>query len=195
MPWRTTNDLRRRSRDRIRISSTYLGTPDSTPAPSDAPSPTPAPSAGPTSTPNIPPAENVTVGSSGAFNETLDFTPGRWQLTVISYATDQVPVARQVTVIVEEAGPVTHHLVVTIQNGPTYIKIVADGSRVLNATLAAGTTREFTATNQWCVRTDNAGALNLVLDGLTLDALGGDGQGGSWIVKSGIAPVRAPRQC
>jgi len=181
--------------NRVRITSTYLGTPDSTPVPSDEPSPTPARSASPTSTPNIPPAKEVTVGSSGVFNETLDFTPGRWQLTVISYATDQVPVARQVTVIVEEAGPVTHHLIVTIQNGPTYIKVVADGSRVLNATLAAGTTREFTATNQWCVRTDNAGALNLVLDGLTLDALGGDGQGGSWIVKSGIAPVRAPRQC
>jgi cytoskeletal protein RodZ len=181
--------------NRIRITSTYLGTPDSTPAPSDVPSPTPAPSAGPTSTPNIPPAEEVTIGSSGTFNETLDFTPGRWQLTVISYATDQVPVARQVTIIVQEAGPVIHHLTITVENGPTFIRVIADGSRVVNATLAAGTTREFTATNQWCVRTDNAGALSLVLDSLTLDPLGADGQEGSWIIKSGLAPVRAPRPC
>ncbi len=181
--------------NRIRITSTYLGTPDSTPAPSDAPSPTPARSAGPTSTPNIPPAEEVTVGSSGTFNETLEFTPGRWQVTVISYASDQVPVARQVTIIVEEAGPVTHHLILTVANGPTYIKVLADGSRVANGTLAAGTTREFTATNQWCVRTDNAGGLSMVLDGLTLAALGGDGEEGSWIIKSGLPPVRAPRPC
>jgi cytoskeletal protein RodZ len=181
--------------NRIRITSAYLGTPDSTPAPSDGPSPEPAPSAGPTSTPNIPPAQEVTVGLTGTFNETLEFTPGRWQLTVISYATDRVPVARQVTIIVEEAGPVTHHLIVNVATGPTFLKVTADGSRVSNGTLAAGSTREFTATNQWCIRTDNAGGLNLVLDGLTLSPLGDAGVEGSWIIKSGIAPVRAPRAC
>jgi hypothetical protein len=98
-------------------------------------------------------------------------------------------------IVVEEAGPVTHHLVLTVDSGPTYIKVVADGSRVANTTLAAGTIREFTATNQWCVRTDNAGGLTLVLDGLTLAALGEAGQEGSWIIKSGLAPVRAPRPC
>jgi cytoskeletal protein RodZ len=179
--------------DRIRITSTYLGTPDSTPAPSDAPSPSPSPqgSPRPTSTPNIPPAENVTVGPSGAFNETLDFTPGRWQLTVISYAADQTPVARQVTVIVEEPGPVTHHLMLSIENSASFVKVIADGSRVANSTMAVGTSREFTATNQFCVRADSANAVHLVLDGLDLGTL----DNGSWIIKSGLAPVRAARPC
>ena len=177
--------------DRIRITSAYLGEPDSTPAPSDQPSPTPAPSAGPTSTPNIPPAKEVTVGATSTFNETLDFTPGRWQLTVISYASDQVPVARQLTIIVEEAGPVTHHLTMSIENTPSFVKVTADGSRVANGTMAIGVTREFTATNQFCVRADSADAVHLVLDGLDLGTL----DKGSWIVKSGIAPVRAARPC
>jgi cytoskeletal protein RodZ len=177
--------------DRIRITSVYLGAPDSTPAPSDEPSPTPAPSAGPTATPNVPPAREVTVGSTGTFNETLDFTPGRWQLTVISYATDQVPVARQVTVIVEEAGPVTHHLILSIENTDSFVKVIADGSRVANTTMAVGGSREFTATNQFCVRADTANAVHLVLDGLDLGVL----DEGSWIIKSGLAPVRAARPC
>ena len=179
--------------DRIRITSTYLGTPDSTPAPSDAPSPTTSPggSPRPTSTPNIPPAKEVTVDSSGIFNETLDFDPGRWQLTVISYASDQVPVARQVTIIVEEPGPVTHHLVLSIENSDSFVKVVADGSRVANTTMAVGTSREFTATNQFCVRADSANSVRLVLDGLDLGNL----DAGSWIIKSGLAPVRAARPC
>jgi hypothetical protein len=137
------------------------------------------------------PAQNVTVGSSGTFNETLDFPPGRWQVTVISYATDQVPVARQVTVIVDEPGPVTHHLILSIENNASFVKVIADGSRVANSTMAVGTSREFTATNQFCVRADTANAVHLVLDGLDLGTL----DNGSWIIKSGLAPVRAARPC
>lgn len=181
--------------DRVRITSTYLGTPDSTPAPSGAPSPSPVSSPGPSSTPNIPPATEVTVGSSGTFNETLDFTPGRWQLTVISYASDQVPVARQVTVIVQQPGPVTHLLNLSVEGTAASVKVLADGTRVANTTMAAGTTREFTAQDQFCVRTDNAGSIRLVLDGLDLGLLGAAGESGSWIVKSGLAPVRAARPC
>jgi cytoskeletal protein RodZ len=179
------------SGDRVRITSMYLGKPDETPGPSGEPSPSPDGSPGPTATPNVPPAEEVTVGSSGTFSETLDFRPGRWQLTVISYATDQVPVARQVTIIVEEAGPVTHHLTMSIENAPSVVKVIADGSRVANTTMAVGTSREFTATNQFCVRTDTANSVHLVLDGLDLGTL----DAGSWIVKSGLAPVRAARPC
>jgi cytoskeletal protein RodZ len=181
--------------NRVRITSTYLGTPDSTPAPSGALSPSPAGSPGPSSTPNIPPATEVTIGSSGTFNETLDFTPGRWQLTVISYASDQVPVARQVTIIVEKPGPVTHFLNVSVEGNAAFVKIIADGRRVANTTMAVGTTREFTAHDQFCVRTDNAGSIRLVLDELDLGLLGADGAEGSWIVKSGLAPVRAARPC
>ncbi|MEA2676594.1 MAG: cytoskeleton protein RodZ [Chloroflexota bacterium] len=184
--------------NRINITSTYLGTPDSTPVPSASPtaSPEPVGSPGPTSTPvPIGPARDVTIDATGTFNQTLNFQPGRWQLTIVSFATGQVPVARQVTVIVEAPGPVTHHLNVTIENNAALLRVFADGSRVINATFAVGTAREFTATNEFCVRTDNAGSIHLVLDALDLGLLGADGEAGSWIVKSGLAPVRAARPC
>ena len=183
---------------RVSITSTYLGTPDSTPAPSSSPAPTPTPgsSAGPSATPvPIGPARDVTIGTTGVFSETLTFTPGRWQLTVVSFASGQTPVARQIAIVVNEAGPVTHRLQMTIVNHSALVKVVADGSPVDNETLNVGDTREFTATNQFCVKTDNAASLHMVLDGLDVALLGADGQSGSWIIKPGIAPVPAPRPC
>ncbi len=184
------------SGSRINITSTYLGTPDSTPAPSISPSPAPSGTPGPSATPGpIGPARDVTVGTAGAFNETLNFDPGRWQLTVVSYATDQVRVARQVTIVVQAPGPVTHHLQLTIENRDAFVRVLADGSRVQNGQLSVGTTREYRATEQFCVRTGNAGSVHLVLDAQDLGLLGTNAQSGSWIVRPGIAPVRAPRPC
>jgi hypothetical protein len=184
---------------RVNITSIYLGTPDSTPAPSPSPSPAPSPAptgTGPSPTPApIGPARDVTVSATGVFNETLTFTPGRWQLTIVSFATGQTPVARQITIVVDEPGPITHHLQLTIENHAASVKVVADGSRVANETLNPGDAREFTATNEFCVKTDNAGSLHFVLDGLALGPLGADSESGSWIIKPGIAPVRAPRPC
>ena len=79
----------------------------------------------------------------------------------------------------------------SIENTESFVTVMAEGSRVANGTLAVGTTREFTATNQFCVRTDSANAVHLVLDGLDLGTL----DSGSWIIKSGLAPVRAARPC
>jgi cytoskeletal protein RodZ len=183
----------------IRITSTYLGTPDSTPAPSITPSPSPdAGSPGPSTTPVPvgPAVTDVPVGPDGTFNQTLNFvTPGRWLLTVVSSGAGQAPVARQVTIVVNEPGPVTHRLQITIVNKAALIKVVADGSPKANETLSVGDAREFTATNQFCVKTNNAGSLHLVLDGLDVPVLGANGQSGSWIIKPGIAPVRAARSC
>jgi hypothetical protein len=183
----------------IRITSAYLGTPDSTPVPSLTPSPSPdsgspAPSASPL--PVGPAVTDVSVGSDGAFNQTLTFTtPGRWLLTVISSGTGQAPVARQVTIVVNEPGPTTHRLQITIVNRSALVKLVADGSVVANETFNVGDAREFTATNQFCVKTNSAGSLNLVLDGTNVPLLGAVSEAGSWIVKPGIAPVRAARPC
>lgn len=183
----------------IRITSTYLGTPDSTPAPSLTPSPSPdTGSPGPSMSPVPvgPAVTDVPVGPDGTFNQTLSFaTPGRWLLTVVSSGTGQAPVARQVTIVVNEPGPITHHLQVTIVNRPATIKVVADGSPVANESLSVGDVREFIATNQFCVKTNSAGSLHLVLDGTDVPLLGADRESGSWIVKPGIAPVRAARPC
>jgi cytoskeletal protein RodZ len=177
---------------RINVTSTYLGTPDSTPAPSGSPSPSPAPSRSPLP---IGPGGDVSLSSTGAFNETLNFDPGRWQLTIAAYATGQVPVARQVTIVVRAPGPVTHQLQLTIENHPAFVRVVADGARVQSGQLSVGATRQYGATNQFCVRTNNAGSVHLVLDTQDLGLLGAAGVQGSWIVRPGIAPVRAPRPC
>ena len=183
---------------RVSITSTYLGSPDSTPAPSVTPSPSPTPSGspGPSSSPiPIGPAREVTVGTTGVFNETLTFTPGRWQLTVVSFATGQTPVARQILIVVNQPGPVTHYLSLTIENKAAVVKVVADGAPVANSTMAVGETHQYTATNEFCIKTDNAGSIHLVLDGLDVALLGADGQSGSWIIKPGLAPVPAARPC
>lgn len=177
---------------RINVTSTYLGTPDSTPAPSGSPSPSPAPSRSPLP---IGPGGDVPLSSTGAFNETLNFDPGRWQLTIVAYAADQTPVARQITIVVQAPGPVTHHLQLTIENGAAFVRVAADGARVQNGQMSVGATRQFGAINQFCVRTNNAGSVHLVLDAQDLGLLGAAGVQGSWIVKPGIAPVRAPRSC
>jgi hypothetical protein len=182
--------------NRIKITSAYLGPPDSTPGPSLSPSPSPSAQPGPSPTPPpVGPARDVTLGTAGAFNETLNFEPGRWQLTIVSYATDQVPVARQVTIVVRAPGPVTHHLQVTIENSATFLRVLADRTRVENGNRGVGFSHTYDATNEFCVRTDNAGSVHLVLDALDLGLLGAEGNSGSWIVKSGLAPVRAPRPC
>jgi hypothetical protein len=183
---------------RINVTTSYLGTPDSTPAPSGSPTPSPMPSGspGPTATPApIGPGGDIALGIGGAFSQTFNFDPGRWQLTIVSHATDQTPVARQVTIVVRAPGPVTQHLQLTIENSATFVRVLADGARVENGQLSVGSTHEYTATQQFCVRAGNAGSVHLVLDAQDLGLLGADGEQGSWIVKSGIAPVRAPRPC
>ena len=175
---------------RITITSTYLGEPGSTPAPLITPSLSGSPS------PSLTPAPiDVTLDGSGTFSETLNFDPGRWQLTVVSYASAQTPVARQVTIDVHPAGPVSHELVLTVEGSDAWVRILADGTRVDNGRLNVGTTRSYTATDEFCVRTGNAGALHLTLDAQDLGLLGRPGQVGSWIVKPGLAPVRRPSPC
>lgn len=186
------------SGSRINITSTYLGTPSSTPAPSGSPSPSPAPSGSPGPSPSpgpIGPARDVTLDPSGTFNTTLNFDPGRWQLTIIAYAADQVPVARQVTIVVQAPGSVTYRLQLTIENSPAFVRVLADGKRVQNGEMGVGLTREYTATEEFCVRTANAGSVHLVLDAQDLGLLGADRVKGSWIIRPGLAPVRAPRPC
>ena len=54
--------------------------------------------------------------------------------------------------------------------------------------------RRFTATaqNEFCVRAGNAGALRLTLNGVQLDALGANGEVGSWIINGVDPPTPAP---
>jgi hypothetical protein len=179
---------------RVRMSSTWLGEAGSTPAPSASPSPAPA-SAGPNgSPPPIGPARDINV-PNGTFAETLVFSPGQWQLTVIAYSTGQTPVARQITLNIGTPVPLTHQLTVAIEGREVYVKVLADGEQVNGSRIPAGVSHTFTAVDQFCVRTGNAGAVHLTLDAQDLGLLGEPGENGSWIIAPGLAPVRAPQPC
>jgi cytoskeletal protein RodZ len=177
---------------RVTMSSTWLGEPGSTPAPSASPSPAPG---NPTSVPApIGPARDITV-SGGSYSETLEFPVGRWQLTVVAYSTGQTPVARQVTLNVGPPAPVTHQLTVSVEVAEVFVRVLADGEQVQNGRIAVGESRNFTALNQFCVRKGIAGSIHLTLDAQDLGVLGEPGKNGSWIVVPGVAPVKAPQPC
>jgi cytoskeletal protein RodZ len=179
---------------RVTMSSTWLDQPGSTPAPVASPSPAPTSPTPTGSPPPIGPARDINV-LTGTFAETLEFPVGRWQLTVVAYATGQTPVARQVTLNVGPPAPVTHQLIVAIEGQETYVKVLADGAEVHNGRIPGGESRTFTAFNQFCVRTGNAGAIHLTFDAQDLGLLGAPGKSGSWVVTPGLPPVKVPQPC
>jgi cytoskeletal protein RodZ len=184
---------------RVTITSTFLGPPDGTPEPS--PKDSPAPSASPQATGSpgpIGPARELTPNALGAFSETLRFDPGRWQIMVASYSSGQTPVARQVEVIVQPISASGIELVISVQGRRSWVRIVADGERIEgygNRTLRPGETHTVTALDEMCLRTGNAGALRLTLNGEDLGVLGRNGQTGSWIIRPGQDLERAPASC
>ena len=180
---------------RLTINSAYVGPPGATPAPTESPGESPAPS--PTQGP-IAPARDITVSAAGTFSETLQYDVGRWLLTIVSYASGQTPVARQVTIDVQPPTPVEMSLVITVETSDAWGRVVADGVRVEGygtRTFHVGETHTFSALNQFCVRTANAGSLHLALDGQDLGVLGEPGATGSWVVRRGVPPEPAPEPC
>jgi hypothetical protein len=78
------------------------------------------------------------------------------------------------------------------------LKVLADGLVVegLNGIpVNDGDKFSATATGEFCVRTNNAGAVSVTLDGQALGLLGTKGQNGSWIIKPGQSPQPAPAPC
>lgn len=180
---------------RVTINSSYLGAPDATPTPEPSGSPAPSPSSSPAP---IGPAVDATVNALGTFSETLQFDPGSWQITVAAYATGQTPVARQLTITVGEPATSGIDLVITVEGGRSWVRVVADGERIPGyggRTLRAGETHTVSALNEMCLRAGNAGALHLTLNGEDLGRLGRSGQVGSWILRPGQSPEPAPEPC
>jgi len=190
---------------RITISSTYLGPPPelpgASPTPAASPSATPKPNATPTpaptpSSPPVGPARDITV--SGSFSEELTYPVGHWRITVTSYATGLEPVAQDTEVTIQEAPPTPLQLVIDIVGRTTTMTVSADGSRVTGldrVRVSEGETYSATAQNEFCVRTQNAGAIHLQLDGEALGLLGRSGQSGSWIIRRGEQPQPSETSC
>jgi cytoskeletal protein RodZ len=202
---------------RITIASTYVGAPPATPPPSGLPQQSPAanPSATPkatatpsaTTTPSASaapsgaaptgPTADITV-ASGTFSQSLLFPTGQWQITVTSYATGLAPLAQNVQILVQ-APPVTlHQLDVFVSGVKETLKVTADG--VMVPGLDGGPVNyqdHYTATavNEFCVKTNNGGAISVTVDGTELGLIGTKGVGGSWIIIPGQTPQPASTPC
>lgn len=181
---------------RINILSTFLGAPGATPEPSPEPGATAAPN--PTAVPPVGPARDVTLNALGAFSETLDYEPGRWQVTVTAYASGLSSVAHEIQIEVAQPAPSGIELVISVEGRDSWVRVVADGARAPgygSRTLRAGETHTVSAINEMCLRAGNAGALHLVMNGVDLGTLGRNGEVGSWILRPGANPEPAPAPC
>lgn len=198
------------SGSRVTISSQYVGVPMATPAPPASPgldtSPSPLPTPTPTPTPSvvpglspspppISPALDLTIPESGAFSETVAFTIGRWELTITTYGIGG-PISETRTITV--APPVVSgvQVIINVSGRDSWVRATADGARIPGlGTLSDGETRTLTAINELCLRTGNAGALQLNLNGLDIGFLGRVGEVGSWTFRPGLTPEPAEAPC
>ncbi len=186
---------------RITIASTYIGAPPTTPAPSGLPlqSEAPGASAAPigSAAPPAGPTADITV-AGGSFSQSLTFPIGHWRLTVTAYATGLAPIAQDVEILVQPPPVQLMSLDIFVAGNRVTLKVTADGvvAEGLDG-VAVNDQDHFTVTaaNQFCVRTNNSGAISLTLDGSPLGLLGSKGQNGSWIVKTGQDPQPASSPC
>ena len=192
------------SASRITINSEYQSQPGASPAPAGSPSPAPTsaatddPQASPLPTPEVPiaPARDVTVPESGTFAETLSFPIGRWTLTITAFGIGMTPIVETRTITVEPPVVSGIQVIINVSGRESWVRATADGVRVPNlGTLQDGETRTLTAVSELCLRTGNAGALNLNLNGLDFGFLGRVGEVGSWIFRPGQAPEPTVTPC
>jgi cytoskeletal protein RodZ len=182
---------------RITIAADYLGpVSGASPQPTVTPAPSPSAGASPGASPSTGPAPlDITVPFGGGFAETLSLTPGRWRITVTSFATGLESKAemRLVTVAPDVAPTGELTLVITAEGGGSWLRLVADGVVVPRGewggpTLRNGASVTINATTEIWLRAGNAGVLRITLNGVDLGMLGNRGQVGSWIIEPGQQP-------
>jgi len=173
--------------------------------PSASPSPTPSPAASevplssPTPVPSeapIGPARDLTIPDSGAFSETIPFTIGRWELTITTSGIGVSPITETRTITVSPPVVSGVQVIINVSGRDSWVRATADGARIPGlGTLSDGETRTLTAANEICLRTGNAGALELNLNGLDVGFLGRVGEVGSWIFRPGLPPEPTENAC
>ena len=186
---------------RVTIASTYLGPATGSPTPAASlppaePSATPTePGASllpsPTPAATAPPLYDLTVDSTGAFNQLVDLPAGRWQITVTASASGVAPLSQVRTVTVRPlvvAAGMT--MVITAAKGDCWMRVVIDGT-VKKAgewggpILERGTSLTITGVAEIYLRTGNAEALDITVNGQSYDLTGSVG---NWIFRPGAAP-------
>lgn len=143
----------------------------------------------PTPTPGAPVHVTVTAGTDGAFSTTVPLGAGSWELTVGVAA----PSASGATVPPVQAGAVTRQITVKpsggltgsliIAGGPSYLEVDQDGKALTSVSgrvIPAGRTIALSAKRTLRIKAGNAGAVTLVVNGITIGRMGGSGAVIEW---------------
>jgi cytoskeletal protein RodZ len=143
----------------------------------------------PTPTPGAPVHVSVTAGSDGSFATTVPLGPGTWELSVGIAA----PVASGATARPASPGAVTRRITVkasgglagslVIAGGPSYLEVDEDGNALANVSgrvLPPGRTITLSAKRTLRIKAGNAGAVTLVVNGITIGKMGGSGAVIEW---------------
>ncbi len=115
--------------------------------------------------------------SAGAFTGSLALAPGSWQLTVT--AASGPPITRRVTV----GAPVGLKARLSVTGGESYLEIDEDGRPKTGASggiSPPGTVVPLTATTDLRIRSGNAGAVHLSINGVSVGAMGAPGEVVEW---------------
>ncbi len=131
-----------------------------------------------------PPPTPLTIGTdaAGAFSASLSLAPGTWDVTITP---DGEAITRRVTV---QPGDGLDGAL-TVSGGESYLEIEEDGTPIagVSGTIAAdGASIKLSAETALRIRAGNASAVRLAINGINIDAMGGDSEVVEWrITRSG----------
>jgi hypothetical protein len=129
--------------------------------------------------PAPPEALTLTADAGGAFTGSLALAPGTWQVTFTPEAGEAVVRS----VVVAPAAELTARL--DIGGADSWLELAADGEPVegyAGGLAEAGETIELSAQEELRVRSGNAAAVTVTVDGIPLGAMGANGAVVEWQV-------------
>ena len=120
----------------------------------------------------------LTADDAGAFSASVALAPGTWDLSITPDGGVE-PVVRRV--VVAPAGGL--HGTLRVRGGPSYLELDEDGDPkrgVSGRNVPAGTRVTLDASQSLRIRVGNAGAVELVINGIELGAMGDPGDVVEW---------------
>jgi cytoskeletal protein RodZ len=132
--------------------------------------------------PEAPEPVSVEVADDGTFRATLDLAPAAWTLEVTVEGGSDEPISRQLTVTAGGGLRGTLRVV----GAPSYLEIDEDGDpkpNVSGRVAEAGSRIQLRADGTLRIRVGNAGAIRLVINGVSFRSMGGQGDVVEWQIR------------
>ncbi|MGH2445761.1 MAG: RodZ domain-containing protein [Candidatus Limnocylindria bacterium] len=119
----------------------------------------------------------ITVADDGSFTGSMALRPGTWDVTVTP--ADGEPITRRVSV-----GPAAGLIgTLSLEGGQSYLEVEQDGTALADVTgtiADEGDTIMLQATDELRIRAGNAGAVGLIINGISIGAMGEPGAVVEW---------------